>query len=242
MSIDNAGSNYTIVVAGDSISEGIIYDEKKEKYTILSANYVNLLKSTINGYIKNISKFGDTLLKGAQKLREYLSKNKSDVVIIEFGGNDCDFYWEEISKNPNGNHKPKTDIDIFKEKLNELIKFLNFSHIISILMTLPPLNANNYFKWISKNNEEVGKNILEWLGSIDKIYLWQEKYSFAIADVAKETNTKLIDIRNAFLNYSDFKQLICIDGIHPNAKGHEIIAKEVYKCLKNNYEYLTMAM
>jgi lysophospholipase L1-like esterase len=67
----------------------------------LSTNYVNLLKSTINGYIKNISKFGDTLLKGAQKLREYLSKNKSDVVIIEFGGNDCDFYWEEISKNPN---------------------------------------------------------------------------------------------------------------------------------------------
>jgi hypothetical protein len=30
MSIDNAGSNYTIVVAGDSISEGIIYDEKKK--------------------------------------------------------------------------------------------------------------------------------------------------------------------------------------------------------------------
>lgn len=238
MPISNVNADYIIVIAGDSISEGIMYDEKNGKYVISKTNYVNLLKSTVNGYVQNISKFGDTILKGAKKLREYLLKNKPDVAIIEFGGNDCDFDWEEISKNPYGQYEPKTDIDVFKKNLNELINFLSLNSIISIIMTLPPLGADNYFNWISKNSAKSKQNILKWLGSINKIYSWQEKYSFAIVDVAKETNAKLVDIRNAFLNSLDFKKLICIDGIHPNLEGHKIIAKEVYKCLQNNYSYL----
>ncbi|ERM91216.1 G-D-S-L family lipolytic protein [Caldanaerobacter subterraneus subsp. yonseiensis KB-1] len=229
---------YDIVVAGDSISRGVVYSEEKNKYVISDVNYVNLLKNNIKGTVKNIAKFGNTLLKGIDTLKRYLSKDKPDIVVIEFGGNDCDFNWEEIAKNPHAEHRPKTDFYIFKEKLKELIKSLDDANIIPVLMTLPPLDADRYFKWISKNSEEMGKNILKWLGSVTKIYWWQEKYNSAILSIAEETKTRLIDIRSAFLDYPDFRQFICADGIHPNERGHKIIAHKVYEYLQRNYTHL----
>ncbi len=229
---------YDIVVVGDSISKGVVYSKEKSKYVISDVNYVNLLKDNIKGTVKNIAKFVNTLLKGIDILKRYLLKDKPDIVLIEFGGNDCDFDWEEIAKNPYDEHSPKTDFYIFKEKLKELIKSLEDANIIPVLMTLPPLDADRYFKWISKNSEEMGKNILKWLGSVTKIYWWQEKYNSAILSIAEETKTRLIDIRSAFLDYPDFRQFICTDGIHPNEKGHKIIAHKIYEYLQRNYAYL----
>ena len=40
---------------------------------------------------------------------------------MEFGGNDCDYNWKEISENPDGNHKPSSEIKDFIELYTELI-------------------------------------------------------------------------------------------------------------------------
>ena len=45
----------TILVSGDSISKGVIYDESKDKYSILQENYVELLRNKLNGIIYNTS-------------------------------------------------------------------------------------------------------------------------------------------------------------------------------------------
>lgn len=167
---NNIKDSYTIVVSGDSISKGIVYDEEQSKYIVLKENYVDLLQGKLKGIIHNTSRFGSTIIKGVSKLKNYIFKENPDIVLIEYGGNDCDYNWDEVAENPDANHVPKTDFKLFEISLKETIDFLKCNKITPVLMTLPPLNADMYFKWVCKNNPIAKVNILKWLGSVTKIY------------------------------------------------------------------------
>ena len=238
MSENNNKHSYRFMVSGDSISKGVIFDEVKCRYVILEGNYINLLKSKLNGIIRNTARFGNTLTKGVSKLKDDVLSDNPDIVLLEYGGNDCDFNWNEVSNNPNADHKPKTDFVTFENKLRETLKFLKNNNIISVVMTLPPLNADRYLKWISKNDPLAETNILKWLGSVTELYWLHEKYSSAVLRIAEETNTKWIDIRGAFLQYPDSTKFLCLDGIHPNEFGHKIIADKILDFIKLDYAYL----
>ncbi len=231
-------NDYRFIIYGDSITKGVFFDEETGRHALLEDNYANLLKDTLNGVIINAGKFGNTLLKGLQRLRIDVLKKEPDIVLLEFGGNDCDFNWEQIANDPLGVHNPKTDFAVFSKTLKDLIKTLNNIEITPILMTLPPLDAEKYFQWVSKNCKETGDKILTWLGGVSRIYWWHERYNSAIVDVAEETRTRIIDVRRAFLKYPDYTQFICRDGIHPNKAGHKVIADVILEYVKSNYIFL----
>lgn len=233
--IDNLSIPSTkYMITGDSISKGVIYDESRSKYVLLEDNYVSLMQGKLKGVVRNTARFGNTLIKGLGNLTKDIQKDKPDFVLIEYGGNDCDFNWSEIAQNPDAEHSPKTDFNVFESMLRESIDYLKSQQITPILMNLPPLNADNYFKWVSQNNPVAASNILKWLGSVTKIYWWQERYNSTIVKVAESTKTRIIDVRSAFLEYPDFTKFICIDGIHPNKEGHRIISEKVLEFIRNN--------
>jgi acyl-CoA thioesterase-1 len=238
MSIEVMNKPVKIVVSGDSISKGVIYDEIKKKYIILEENYVDIVRNKLNGIITNTSRFGSTLIKGIQKLKNNIFKEKPDVVLIEYGGNDCDFNWDEIAENPDIGHFPRTDFETFEATLVETVNLVKENKGIPVLMNLPPLNADGYLDWISKNSPVAKANILKWLGSVTKIYWWQERYNSVILKVAEETKTLWIDIRGAFLRFPDFTKLLCVDGIHPNRDGHIVIADKIIQFIKSGYHQL----
>jgi acyl-CoA thioesterase I len=231
-------SGYNCLVSGDSISKGVIYDEEAMKYIVLDNNYVTLLQSKLKGIVHNTSRFGSTIVKGISRLKSEILKSSPNIVLIEYGGNDCDFDWNEIAVNPEIHHNPKTDLSTFEKYLQDIINGLKEKAITPVLMTLPPLDADRYFKWISKNNPLAEVNILKWLGSFTKIYWWQERYSSTIVRIAEETKTRWIDVRGAFLQHPDFTQFLCIDGIHPNREGHKLIANKITEYISSNYEFL----
>lgn len=226
------------LVSGDSISRGVIYDETKQKYVVLADNYVALLQKRLAGAVSNTAKFGNTLMKGISRLRDDIIKDKPDIVLIEYGGNDCDYDWDKIASFPEGIYEPKTDFNQFEKTLITTVEFLKNHKVIPVLMTLPPLNADRYLKWVSKNNPLAETNILKWLGSVTRIYWWQERYSSTIIRVAETTKTRWIDIRGAFLQYPDFNKFLCVDGIHPNGEGHRIIADKVLEFIATEYAFL----
>lgn len=232
------GAKY--IVSGDSISKGVIYDEVRKKYVILEDNYVSLLQNKLKGAVRNTARFGNTLLKGITNLKKDVLKDKPNIVLIEYGGNDCDFNWNEIAMDPDAEHHPKTDFNIFEKMLTETVNELKSQQIIPILMSLPPLNADNYFKWVSQNNPEAERNILKFLGSVTKIYWWQERYNSTILKVSELTKTKYIDVRGAFLEHPDYTKFLCSDGIHPNREGHRIICDKVVEFVKSNYKHLLL--
>ncbi len=229
---------YTIVVYGDSISRGVIFDDEKQRHSLLLESFTNLVREHLKGVVYNAAKFGSTIIEALQRLQSDVLQRKPDIVLIEFGGNDCDFHWDDIAQNPSGEFHPNTDCSTFYEKLLGLVKQLNSMDIVPVLVSLPPLDPDKYFQWISHNSEQAKNNILKFLGSVSHIYSWHERYNAAILRVAEETKTRLIDIRSAFLQREDYTQLVCDDGIHPNKEGHKVIAEKILHYIQTNYNFL----
>ncbi|NUN70725.1 MAG: SGNH/GDSL hydrolase family protein [Bacteroidetes bacterium] len=236
--IEKLREHCTIVVFGDSISRGVIYDEEKKRHSLLLESFTNLVKERLSGVVFNAAKFGSTLVEGLQRLQSDVLQRKPDIVLIEFGGNDCDFEWDAIAEDPAKEYSPKTERKTFYEQLTELVAKLNGMNIIPVLVSLPPLDAEKYFRWVSRSSDQAQQNILKYIGNISRIYSWHEQYNAAILRVAEETKTRLIDIRSSFLQAEDYTKLICLDGIHPNKEGHRIIAEKILNYIQTNYTFL----
>jgi len=230
--------DYIIVAYGDSITKGVIYNSENKRYTTLKDNFINLVSDSIKGTIYNAGKFGSTISRGMNKLYTDVICKSPDIVLIEFGGNDCDFNWTEIARSPEKVHKPNTDIFLFKDTLLDMIKTFTISNIKPVLMTLPPLDPLKYFNWISKDDSKAKENILNWLGSKDALFNWHNTYNQVISEVAIYTKTPLIDVRGAFLKTDNYSTLLCSDGIHPNPDGHTFISEILLNYLKDNFNFL----
>lgn len=230
-----------ILVVGDSLSKGVVFDEEKKKYTLLKDCFFNLLADSLDAEMYNASRFGSTVTEGQKQLESKMHKYDPDIVVIEFGGNDCDFAWDDIAKNPLYDHIPKTPLDNFESKINEMVDYVEDNHKTAVLTTLPPLYADNYFKWFTGCDNEKGLRILKWLKDVWRIYWWQERYSNCLAYIAKKRNLPCIDVRRAFLKDREFNQYICADGIHPNKEGHRLIFESVLSFVKDQASYLLPA-
>ncbi len=219
---------HDISLWGDSIGRGVIYDEVRGRYAVLKENCVNLLSGKLNCKINNHAIMGATAAEGMVRMKDAFLK-KGGLAVLEFGGNDCDMPWKEISLSPKGEHRPRATVDEFTQTLTALVKRVNEADMQAMLVTPPPLDAERYFAWVSRGLN--GDAILDWLGDVHHIYRWQERYAAAVRDVAMQTGSRLLDIRDAFLDVRCISDYYCVDGIHPNAKGHELLARTAEKKL-----------
>jgi lysophospholipase L1-like esterase len=144
-----------------------------------------------------------------------------DIVLIEFGGNDCDFRWDEISANPGALHLPRTPLAAFGSTLQAIIDLFKSMSIKPILMALPPLEPGRFLDWISRGLDRA--NILSWLGDVQKIYRWQEAYSDTVVQTAMDNGLRVVNVRKDFLLADDYAGKFCVDGMHPNEAGHDSI-------------------
>jgi len=212
----------TICLFGDSIGKGVVLDAIRGRYLLLKNSFANILNRTgIN--IKNYSKFGCTVTAGKSIVEKNLNNIGSyKYTILEYGGNDCDFDWESISKDPQGQHTPKTELPVFEKCYEDIISEVIASGSQPVLLSLPPLDPKRYFSWISRDRNS--SNILKWLGDIEHIYHWHEMYNLAVTRLAIKMQVPLLDVRSAFLKTLDYSKLLCEDGIHPNESGHNLIS------------------
>lgn len=216
-----------IALFGDSVSKGVIYDENKSRYVFTKNSFANLFSALKSLQILNFAKFGCTVAKGRNIIEKHLTEAaQADITILEFGGNDSDHNWEQISKDPLNIHVPQTPIDTFSEEYIKIIEELKAGGAKPVMLNLPPIEEHRYFDWFSRGlNKE---NILKWLGgSVEYVYRWHEMYNMEVCKIANEYSVPLIDVRSAFLQKRDFSAYLCSDGIHPNEKGHELISEVI---------------
>lgn len=100
-------------------------------------------------------------------------------------------------------------------------------------MTLPPIDAERYLAFLGRNGNDP-KQILRWLGDVQRIYRFHESYSNAIVRIAEETGCPLVDVRSYFLDQPRFRDLICIDGVHPSEAGYKLIFQAFTDFISNN--------
>ena len=205
---------------GDSIAKGVVYDEARGRYMISRENCVMRLNRELGIPVENHAVMGCTSEQGLKRMEEK-QLTPGNLAIIEFGGNDCDLDWTAASEQPDVRQTGKVSLEKFAENLVAMVRRVRESGMIPVLVTPPPLVAQRYFEWVSKNLDP--KRILNYLGDVEHIYRWQERYAVVIGRIARSENTKLLDVRDIFLAQDDFNDLMCVDGIHPNEKGHALL-------------------
>ncbi|NLJ31869.1 MAG: SGNH/GDSL hydrolase family protein [Clostridiales bacterium] len=221
----------SVCVFGDSVAKGVIFDSVHQKYILLKDSFLNLLSRAGNIAVNNYSKFGCTVTKGGEILKKHQNELcKYDFTVMEFGGNDCDFDWAEVSVAPENFHIPKTPVSEFEARYSSMIDQVKRCGGSPVLLSLPPIDAKRYFTWISRGLN--AENILRFLGDIEYIYRWHEMYNLAVYRLAIEHHVPLIDISSAFLKTENYQSLICEDGIHPNENGHKLIGSTIASTLR----------
>ena len=211
-----------VTVYGDSILKGVLLDDGKY---VVNHSWETQLAEKFHLTIRNCARFGCTIQKILPLIRRD-SQQKSaenELAVLELGGNDCDYNWSEISQAPDQNHECKTPPEEFLARYREAIRLIRGSARIPVLMTLPPIHSERYLNYICRNGLS-RNNILFWLGDVNAIYRWQNRYSEMVEQIAKEEKTQLIDLRKAFPNDArSLELLLCIDGIHPSRIGQKLI-------------------
>lgn len=213
-----------VCVIGDSVARGVVLNGETEKYVLLKDCFANRMEEEGGLIVRNLSRFGSTVTKGLETVKLHRDElGNYDHVVLEFGGNDCDYNWAQISADPDGEHLPHTQPKVFTEQYARMIDEVRSAGSRPVLLSLPPINAQAYFSWFSRGIS--GANILHWLGDVEHIYRWHEMYNLAVERLAASLEVPLADITTPFLESRDCPNLICRDGIHPNERGHELICR-----------------
>jgi len=213
-------------VFGDSILKGVQIDDDNKRYHVDNHIDVDMLEKKFLLNISNFSKFGCTISKAFALIEKRFKSGEltCDALVLNLGGNDCDFDWKAVSERPDEDHQPNTPLDAFADTYKKIIEYLKEKGIRPILTTLPPLDAQRFFNWFCGGLEKKA-NVLEWLGGVEAIYRWHENYSRTIEKIAEETGTLLVDLRGAFLKHRKLEHLLCADGTHPNTEGQRVITQ-----------------
>lgn len=219
-------------VLGDSVAKGIILDKVTEKYITTKNSCVELFKDMTGNPVKNLSHFGSTIIRATKLFYRHEKEMKpSDQVVLEFGSNDCDFNWAEIAENPDKPHFPNVPLELFTSKYCALIDLMREKGLSPILTNLSPIHAQKFFDWVSRGLDR--EALMHWLRDIEHIYRWQERYSLAVHDIAILKKVPLINIRKKFLEPHILCDYLCEDGMHPNEKGHQLMAEALYNSYNN---------
>ncbi len=225
-----------ILCFGDSLTRGVSYVNGRLR--ILKNNYPKMLqelflensKSEDDNQILVINKgvFNDNSDRLIERLDHDVIAEHPDYVIIEIGGNDCDFKWSEVAENPNAEHSPTVPLDRYVSNLTSIIDKVKSAGMTPILSTLPPLDPVRYYNRITDN---VSSKVSDWICKVGGIEHWHTKYNRAIEVIAEELDVIKVDVRNAFKDVRNIKEFISDDGIHLTEKGYELVAKELYQSI-----------
>ncbi|MGN1386982.1 MAG: SGNH/GDSL hydrolase family protein [Bacillus sp. (in: firmicutes)] len=215
-----------VICFGDSVTRGVTFVNGRLR--ILKKNYPNILADFFkneNVEVVNKGVFNDNSDSLLARLDKDVLKENADFVLIEIGGNDCNFPWQEVAAHPDEAHPATVPLNRFVDNLKVIIARIENSGATPILLTLPPLDPVRYYAYISKL---FSSHISEWVCKVGGIEHWHGMYNRTVKKVAKEAHVKLIDIRTAMKQAGDLSELISDDGIHPTEQGYKAISTAIY--------------
>ena len=225
----------TVVIWGDSLAKGVIWNDARKRHAYSNPTAADIAAERLGIEIINRSKFGCTAPEGQQIMeRDVKSGITCKTALIEFGGNDCNFNWAAVSDHPEEEHFSATPPDAYLESMRAMVRWLIQRNIQPVLMTLPPIDAERYFRFLVGTRLNP-KHILRWLGDVQQIYRYQEMYSMLVEKVAREFSVQLIDLRQKCLEYHGFvKRMICEDGLHLTEAGQRFMGETICDIVKSD--------
>lgn len=226
-----------LVALGDSIMKGVLVESEGERsrYSLADKSIVECCAEKLGGESLNLGKMGCTIEAGERILDRYLDKmSGARYVLLEYGGNDSDYNWQEIAEAPEKEHFPRTRLEVFEQVYERVINKIKAIGAIPLVLSLPPMDAERYFAFFSQKWEDGFRaNVMRWLGgSTNTIMSGHELYNLATMRVAQRTGAQWIDVTSGLLKDHNYRAYLCDDGIHPNERGQRMIAEAVLQSLR----------
>ena len=215
-----------VTVFGDSIGKGVFTDGGKIE--VLKNNAVHLFEDWRGIQIDNRSTYGQSLKRLVERgvidtYIQNLDSSKENVAVLELGGNDADFDWKSVALSPCEQHYPKTRVEEFSALYKSVLQKFKAAGVKTIVCTIVPISSSLYFENVI-NRVSDGEKVLQFFkGDVNTIHRHQEMFNNEILKNSYAEGVRVIDLRKEFLDSNEFETLICRDGIHPNALGHECI-------------------
>ena len=161
---------------------------------------------------------GSTTEHSLERFKSDVLDHDPELVIIMLGANDSAI---DVWKDPPAS-TPRVAKQRYAENLRHFVKTLKARNVKVILMAPPP------FRWTAKLKQLYGKppyDVNDPWGFSAKL----AEYCDVVRAVAREEGLPLVDAFNVFQEYDrvDGQSVddLFLDGMHPNDKGHAIIAE-----------------
>lgn len=226
-----------IAVFGDSILKGAVTGYSDHLFDILPENSLTLAQKEIPFELFNDSVFGSTISKTQKRLNKFFEKGETaDFVIIESGGNDCDYDFLSMLKNGETSAPQRTPLSDFMTMLDQMVQTVKEKGCIPVVMTMPSLVADRWYEHITRALDQDGKAKVDaFLGEnpVDRLSKNHEIYNLNLMEYCRKEGILMIDMRKALLEAPDYRSLMCKDGIHPNEEGYKYMSRVWIKELKN---------
>ncbi len=206
-----------IVAFGDSITLGVRTDgslREEQTWRVLLARQLNAAGPE-KWEIVNAGIGGNTTQDGLGRFDADVISRHPAVVTLMFGVNDAAMLSFPDFKPIPG---PRVPLKDYRLNLAEMIARVRKIGARPILMTPCPM-GNKYFN-----------KHLEPYKSRDHNYMLRS-YAAAARELAAELNVELLDVWLRF--FQEGMNELLPDGVHPNPKGHEVIASMLYNAIRN---------
>jgi lysophospholipase L1-like esterase len=226
-----------LVALGDSIMKGVLLQSVGDcsRYSLADKSIVDRCAEMLGAEGLNLGKMGCTIEAGERILNRYLDKcSEAQYVLLEYGGNDSDYNWQEIAEAPDKEHFPRTRLAVFEEVYERVINKIKAMGAIPLVLSLPPMDAERYFAFFSQKwEDDFRANVMRWLGgSTSAIMSGHELYNLATMRVAQRTGVQWIDVTSELLKEHKLCTYLCDDGIHPNELGQKKMAEAILCALR----------
>ena len=211
---------------GDSILKGAVTGtDSGHLFDIIEDSSLVLASKALGFDLNNQSVFGSIVSKTQRRLNRDIEKGIfSDLAIIESGGNDCDYDWTQVSSFPDQKHLPRTTLEDFIQKISEMVDVCRKNKITPLIMTMPPLVRDRWYNHILHGQDE--NAVLKILNdNPDRLYQNHELYNISLVEYAFKNSVQIVDMRKEMLLSENYRNLMCLDGIHPNEKGYKFMSE-----------------
>ncbi len=213
---DNVKENHTVVLFGDSTTAP--RGELKIYENYLRENIPD--KKFINAGVP-----GDTTELARERFEKDVLSYNPDIVVIQFGINDSAV---DVWKDP-PETQPRVNIDRYRSNLQFFIDELKNRGIDVVIM------SPNKCCWTDELKKLYGK----WPYDIDDddgFNVNLVKYVKVVREIARDNKIPFVDIYAEYENYANQKgkriEDLLLDGMHPNEKGHKLVAQCLMKIIE----------
>ena len=220
-----------IICFGDSVTRGVTH--VRGRLRIVKENYPTLLQSALTEMRVNMEIQMNIVNKGVindnsdlllARLDKDVLSERPNYVVIEIGGNDCNFRWDEVAKHPHRTHDSIVPIERYLRNIEQMVKQIQNIGSTPVILDILPLDPARYYQHISSIH---GASIGHWIGLCGGIGHWHGLYNYELRNLLKKLQVKRIDVRSAFKRAGNLSELLSDDGVHPSPAGYRVLANSV---------------